>query len=344
MTNSISIDEWFETGQQEILLDVRTPAEYTKGHIPGAHNIPLFYDDERAMVGTIYKEISKEKAFEKGLEIVGPRLNWYIKQARAVAPDRKVTVHCWRGGQRSRSIAMLLDAAGFNVSTLKGGYKSYRNFILKEFELRHVKFIVLGGKTGSGKTEILKHLKWLGEQVIDLEQLAHHKGSAFGALGELPQPSVEQFENALFEEFRKIEASRRTWVENESRSIGKIFIPEGFWTQMKSAPLIHLEIPLKERIHKLVEVYANYPVEELRTALLKIEKRMGGQNVKAALSAFDSKDVTAATELILEYYDKAYLHATAQGNFSSRFHLEMSSLEPKSAARSLIEFADQNYL
>jgi len=340
----ITAAEILENAGHRVLLDVRTPAEFLQGHIPGAKNLPLFSDEERVIVGTIYKQVNPEQAFLKGLDLAGAKMSWYVKEALKLAPNRKVALHCWRGGQRSGSLATLLSFAKFDVEVLQGGYKAYRHQVLEQFSLRNNKFVVLGGKTGSGKTEILKQLALLGEQVIDLEKLANHKGSAFGAIGEAPQPRVEQFENDLFSELQKLDVTRRIWVENESRTIGKIAIPVGFFDHFKASPMIQLEIPFEERIRHLAAVYAIYPKEELTEALLKITKRMGGNNVKDALEAFEAGDVEQATAIALHYYDKTYTHATGRGNFSSIIEMNSEKLDVPAITHQLIQIADENGL
>lgn len=325
-----------------VLLDVRTPAEYAQGHVPGAVNMPLFSNEERAEVGTLYKQVNPEKAFLRGLDFAGAKMSWYVKETMRLAPSRKVALHCWRGGQRSGSIATLLAFAKFDVQVLAGGYKAYRHHVLEQFSAQKHRFVVLGGKTGSGKTLILKELQNKGEQVIDLEGLAHHKGSAFGALGELPQPTVEQFENDLFFELSKLEPSRRIWVENESRNIGKVFVPTGLFERVKTSPLVHLEIPFETRINYLVEGYGNYPKEELIGSLLKITKRMGGNNVKDALEAYEAGDIRKATAVALHYYDKTYTHATSRGDFSRRLELESEQINVPVIAQQLIDLANAN--
>ena len=340
----VGVMDFLDEADSRVILDVRTPAEFAQGHIPGARNMPLFSNEERAEIGTLYKQVSKENAFRRGLEVVGPRLTEYIEKAAQYAPGKKVGVHCWRGGQRSSSIAQLLAYSGFDVSVLEGGYKAFRNFVLCAFKEWDYRIVVLGGKTGSGKTEILHHLRSEGEQVLDLEGLARHKGSAFGALGQEPQPSVEHFENELFSELKQMDFSRRIWVENESRSIGKIFIPQGFWDNMKSSPLIHIEVPFHIRVERLMNDYASFPKEKLLASLRKIERRMGPQNMKAAKEACESGDLKTATELALRYYDKAYLMATAKGNFSREFHPAFDTINSREIALALIQFANEHEL
>jgi len=292
--------------KDRILLDVRTPAEYGKGHIPNAINLPLFSDEERIIVGTLYKQENPEAALIKGLEFVGPKMSEFVKEVKRIAPDRKIMIHCWRGGQRSGSMAWLLRMAGNDVLVIEGGYKAYRNFIQNQFVKKKIKLLILGGKTGCGKTNLLKNLAQQGEQVIDLEGIAAHKGSAFGGLGVLEQPSVEQFENNLYEAFRVLNQEAIVWVENENRTIGKIFIPEGFWMQMRNAPLLNLERSLAVRKAIILEQYGHFPIEALKTSFEKIKKRLGGQHLNAALEALDKKDLGKAVEIALFYYDKAY--------------------------------------
>ncbi len=306
--NNLSSDQLLgEMAAGRTLLDVRSPAEFEHGHIPGAVNLPLFSNDERAEVGTIYKQKSAELAMLRGLEIVGPKMADLVRGAANFSPEKKVAVHCWRGGQRSRSVAWLLGMTGFDVKILEGGYKKFRQSGADFFENNELKLLVLGGKTGSGKTKILSALTKKGAQVIDLEALAHHKGSAFGSLGELEQPSVEQFENRLFFAARSQNPARPVWVENESHSIGKIFIPNGFWEKMKVAPIFVVEVPDAERVKNLCADYADQPIDGLKKAFSNIEKKLGGQHFKSAIEALDRGEMAEAAEIALVYYDKTYL-------------------------------------
>lgn len=328
-----------------VLFDVRTPAEYEKGHIPGALNLPLFSNEERAAVGTTYKQAGPYKAFLQGLDYAGPRMRSFVEEAQKRAPSGKVAVHCWRGGQRSGSMGWLFGLAGMEVEVLEGGYKAYRNYLLEQFSVCTPPFVIVGGPTGSGKTDILHALEKLGEQVIDLERLAHHKGSAFGAMGETPQPSVEQFENDLFETFRKLDHRRRIWLENESRPIGRVYIPDPLWRQMLRAPLLSVEAPLDHRLAHLVETYAGYPLEELKDAFERIRKKLGGQHHKAAIEALDAGDFAEAARIALVYYDKAYNHHTLSKRVNSNvFAITAENEGPEQTARRLITFAEENNL
>lgn len=327
--------------EDRILIDVRSPAEYAHAHIPSALCLPLFNDEERAKVGTAYKQVSPERALIKGLEFVGPKMAGYVKKMIKWAPNRKVVVHCWRGGKRSGSMAWLLRFAGFDVLTLEGGYKNYRNFVLQQFENQALKIIILGGKTGSGKTAILQELEKQGEQIIDLEALAHHKGSAFGWIGEQKQPSSEQFENDLYTVFSKIDPARRVWVENESPTIGAVFIPQPFWKQMKNAPLIHVEVPFDQRVLHLIDNYTTTSKEDLKQSFIKISSKIGHEALKIATQALENDDFATAAAIGLKYYDKTYTHNFDTNVAPTKYILDAPDLDFSKTAKMLIDFADK---
>lgn len=321
------------------IIDVRSPKEFHQGHIPGASSQPLFSDDERAVVGTLYKQVGRDAAVLEGLRIIGPKLAGIVEQARSLAPDGAVRVHCWRGGERSGSVAWLLDKAGFNeVVTLRGGYKAYRNHALSAFHDAWA-LCVLGGYTGSGKTETLQLLRELGEQVIDLEALAHHKGSSFGALGEAPQPTTEQFENLLFEALRKADRTRPTWVEDESNLIGRCKIPDAFFAQMRAARLFFADMPQAERAERLVKDYGRFDPKDLGEAVKRIQKRLGPQHCKAALGALEAGDLRTVAIITLTYYDKAYAHGAAKRDPSRIRHLPATATDLRGLAERLIRTA-----
>ncbi len=337
----IKLEELWENLEDRVLIDVRSPAEYTYAHVPSALSLPLFNDEERAKVGTIYKQVSPESALLKGLDFVGPKMSGFIKKAIKWSPDRRVIVQCWRGGKRSGSMAWLLKFAGFDVLTVAGGYKAYRNFILQQFENQQIKPIILGGKTGSGKTFILKELAKQGEQIIDLEALANHKGSAFGWIGENPQPSSEQFDNDLYEVFRKIDPTRRVWIENESRSIGSVFIQQGFWNQMRSAPLIHIEVPFDTRVKHLVEGYCQTSQADLVASFEKIPKKLGYDQAKKAVEFVQNGDYEAAAAIGLKYYDKAYNFGFEAHPSTEKHILDVLELDFVKTAKQLIDWANE---
>ena len=305
--NKSAPDVFLALAKEIPVIDVRSPSEFAAGHIPGALNIPLFDDAERASVGTLYKKEGRIAAIIEGLRLSGPAMAGKLQAALSAAREGKLLVHCWRGGMRSEAMAWLFTQGDIETEILEGGYKSYRNYILEKLGTRR-KMIVLGGMTGSSKTHILRFLKQLGEQVIDLEGLANHKGSAFGSLGQKPQPSTEHFANILFQEWNELDDKLPVWVEDESRNIGSVFMPENFYLNMQDTPAIVLMMDVKTRMPRLLEEYSGYPAEELGNSLRKISKRLGGENTNNALDAIESGNIARAIEITLDYYDKAYLY------------------------------------
>lgn len=302
----VHIHEFLELARQYPVLDVRSPAEYAAGHIPGAYSLPLFTDEERAIVGTAYKQVSREHAVNKGLEIFGPKMRVLADEAKRIHKGGAIfLVHCWRGGMRSGTVAWLLELYGFKVYVLRGGYKAFRRNVLDSFS-KERKINILGGRTGSGKTMILKELAKHGQQIIDLEALAHHKGSSFGALGEKPQPTQEMFENKLFITLNNIDNTRCVWIEDESNMIGTKVIPKSFFIKMRSSPVYFLDIPFETRLNYLTQEYGKFVPEDIKAAISRITKKLGGQHAKAALEAVEAGDFKAAFGICLAYYDKTY--------------------------------------
>jgi tRNA 2-selenouridine synthase len=337
MQKIIDIDEFLELSGSFPIIDVRAPKEFLHAHIPGAINIPLFDDNEREKVGKLYKQKGRDEAILCGLELVGPKLGNLVREAKKAAVENKILVHCWRGGMRSSSMAWLLSTAGMDVKILSGGYKTYRRYVKSLFQ-KEAKIIVLGGMTGSGKTEILYELKKLNEQVIDLEGIAHHKGSAFGALGQEEQCSTEQFENLLFEEWKKLDLNKTIWLEDESQAIGKIRIPEEIFRQIREKPLINIIIPKELRINKLLNEYGNFDKELLINSILKIEKRLGGLNTKIAIESIKNQQINLAIDISLTYYDKAYLHGLSNRDSSKVHNLELNGIDPTENANRILVF------
>ena len=305
------------------IIDVRSPGEYAQGHIPGAVNLPLFDDAERAIVGTAYKKQGPDQAMLKGLEIVGPKMADFVRRMKGISNEGNLGVYCWRGGQRSQSMGWLFTQAGRqNIRLLNGGYKSFRRHVLKSFE-GEFNFQILGGYTGSGKTEIIKALKERGEAVIDLEGLANHKGSAFGALGEEAQPRTEHFENLLFSALQDHDTSKPVWLEDESRTIGACRLPNAFYDSMRESSVLFLDIPQEQRVQRLVKDYGPFSKEELADPINRISKRLGGQHVKRALEALDAGDLAEVARITLNYYDKAYRYGLEQRSEKQIIRLEI---------------------
>lgn len=302
----ISVQEYYQQGRPLPLVDVRSPGEFAQGHIPGAVNIPLFDNEERARVGTIYKQQSQEAAVALGYELVAPKLQWYVEEAAKVARGGPLVVHCWRGGMRSRSFAQHLRDNGLKqVQTIKGGYKAYRTLVLNTFT-RDWSLHILGGYTGSGKTHVIERLMELGHQAVDLEGLAHHKGSAFGAIGQTPQPSSEQFDNDLFEQWRHFDIRQPVWLEDESCNIGKVNIAIPLFQRMRAAPVYFLDVPREERAVLLAREYAFKDVAPLKAAVARISKRLGGLVTQQCMDLLEQRNFYEVALLTLHYYDKTY--------------------------------------
>ena len=371
----VPIDRFLELSEQFPVLDVRSPVEYSHAHIPGAFNLPLFTDEERKVIGTAYKQQSRHAAIKIGLDYFGPRMRSTVELAESIisnltpttsvtniysekpdfqfpAPDSRLPtsnprialIHCWRGGMRSAAIAWLLDLYGFKVYTLAGGYKKYRAWVGETFSFPF-SFNILGGFTGSGKTYVLEELGKKGTAVINLEKLAHHKGSAFGNIGMPEQPSQEMFENLLSHKLRKIcrkeqapgiksslissteglkdlkslahhltettlnhkpETTNRIWLEDESQRIGHINIPPPLWNNMRQSPIFFLAIPFEERLKHIVQEYGILNKERMAEAIVRIQKRLGGLESKMALRYLAEGDIESCFRLLLKYYDKWY--------------------------------------
>lgn len=287
------------------VVDVRSEGEFDEGHIRGAINIPILNNAERKVVGTGYKQEGQQSAIMTGFRLIGPRLGEIIETTEKLAAGKEILVHCWRGGMRSNYFCQFVEMARIRSHSLKGGYKAYRQRALESFQLP-LKLTVIGGSTGSGKSEILRALKAKGEQVIDLESLANHKGSVFGGLMMPRQPTTEQFQNDLFEAILSLDPARRVWIEDESLSIGRIFLPRDFWQQMCVSPVVEIEVSRERRVERLVEEYGPADSGEFLEAMEKITKRLGGQHFKAAKESLLKGDMKTTIEILLTYYDKAY--------------------------------------
>ena len=309
------------------LLDVRSPAEFAQGHIPGATSLPLFSNEERAAVGTAYKQQGRQAAVTLGLRLVGPRLEALgesLRQAMAGRePGAMLRLHCWRGGMRSGSVAWLAGVLDLPVLLLEGGYKRYRRWALELFA-QPWPLRVLAGRTGTGKTDLLLALATQGGAVVDLEGLAHHRGSSFGGLGLPPQPSSEHYENRLALALWNLRGAAEIWLEAESAQVGRCRIPAGLWAQMKTAPAVEICRPLQERLDRLVAVYGQQGQEPLRQATERIAKRLGPQRTAAALEAIASENWAEACRQMLDYYDRCYDHEVHQrgGHAVPRINLE----------------------
>jgi tRNA 2-selenouridine synthase len=330
----INIDRFLEMTRHFPVIDVRSPGEYIRAHIPGAYNLPLFTDDERKIVGTAYKQESREAAIKIGLDFFGPKMRKMVEEVEKIIGNRQqainndstrlpancLLIYCWRGGMRSAGIAWLMDLYGFKVFTLAGGYKKFRNYVLDTFKLPF-QFNILGGYTGSGKTEILKALERQGETVIDLEEIAKHKGSAFGNFGFEKQPTQEMFDNILAVELRNKflgsgsvnngsmtkDSISTIWLEDESQRIGDINIPHELWKTMRQSTVYFLDIPFEARLNYIVKEYGKLEKEKLINSIFRIQRRLGGLETKNAIHFLLENNTIECFRILLKYYDKWYL-------------------------------------
>ena len=364
----LTIEEFLALAKEHPVLDVRSPGEFAHAHIPDAHSLPLFTDEERKVVGTAYKQESQQKAIKLGLDYFGVKMVKMVEEVEELIKVRGtkyevrdqedivlrtskiVLVHCWRGGMRSAGVAWLLDLYGFKVYTLVGGYKAYRKWVLEQFE-KDYPIRIIGGFTGSGKTEVIHALARKGQNTIDLERIANHKGSAFGNLGQPEQPSQEMFENLLAFELRKIvdkcevldtrsDVSHLTshifppiWIEDESQRIGEVNIPTSFFKTMRNKKVFFLNIPFESRLDFIVQGYGKFEKEKLVNAIIRIKKRLGGLETQTAVSCLIDNKIRECFSVLLLYYDKFYLKSLhGRDNFSELFvKLDMETVTEENA-------------
>tara|TARA_Y100000739_G_scaffold207137_1_gene195467 strand:+ start:1 stop:960 length:960 start_codon:yes stop_codon:yes gene_type:complete len=287
--------------------------------MPNSINIPLFDNEEREIVGTLYKNFGKEKAVLQGLEFVSDKIESIINNLFEAINSYKsknhysklekptLKIYCARGGMRSQSISWLLEKYNQSSIRLKNGYKSYRKWTLESFN-KEWKIVVIGGKTGTGKTNLLKLLQENNYQIIDLEGLACHRGSTFGGLGMKMQPTNEQFENKIAEKLKGFKRSNKIFVEAESANIGKCKIPHEFFNQMRTAERIEIIKSESNRLEELIKTYSIYEEKDLIEAVFRIKKRLGPQRTKVAVESIKNKDWESVCKSVLEYYDKCYNH------------------------------------
>jgi tRNA 2-selenouridine synthase len=305
---SLSYQSYLEHELTNVIIDVRSPSEYAHAHIPGAISFPLLNDEERAIVGTAYKKEGHKQAVIRGFELVGGKFAQYLKDFDALNLKGEIIVHCWRGGLRSNIMSWLLEKGGYKTQVLKGGYKLYRNWVLQQLNNKP-KLIVLGGMTGSNKTGILQQLPKYGEAIIDLEALANHRGSAFGGLGFGDQPSQEMFENRLAVECFKNRFATRVWIENESRLVGNCVVPQAMYEEMRTALNIELKVDFDTRLKNILKVYGSFDRKLLVEKTMQIEKRLGNQNMRNAITALLENDHHTWASILLTHYDGNYNHS-----------------------------------
>ena len=327
------------TSASRPVLDVRTPAEFAQGHIPGALNLPLFSNEERIAVGTTYKQQGREAAILLGFELTGPKWAGYIRTALEMAPSKKVMIHCWRGGMRSDAMAWALNLYGFDVEVIEGGYKAFRRQAYEQFA-RKMPLRVIGGMTGSGKTTLLRQLGRTGEAVIDLEGIAVHQGSAYGSMNRTAQPTQEQFENNLalaIHELFKGQEPKHVWIEDECINIGNCQLPQALWKQIQQSPVIEVQTAHPTRVSSLAKEYGSLDNGFLLESTKRIAKRLGPVQTRLAIEAISEGRMEDFVAAVLVYYDKSYNKALAKRPAVDIVPIDSTAIDQSNPAASLID-------
>lgn len=296
-----------------MVIDVRSEAEFANGHVKDACNYPILNNEERTLVGACYKQKGNFAAVLLGYKLTGHKFEQYLIDLTNLCPTKIVYIYCYRGGLRSSIMSNLLSSAGFQVYRLVGGYKTYRNWAIQVLKTPKLVYI-LGGYTGSGKTDRLIEMKKNGAQVIDLEGIANHRGSAFGHIGLGGQSSVEYFENELALQWSKLNPLIPVWIEDESRMIGKANIPDAVFNLMRAAPVFKVNISRADRLTNILNLYGIQQKEALSEATAKLKNRLGGLRLQQALNFLEENNLKAWAELLLQYYDDGYMHGNNKRN------------------------------
>lgn len=309
------------------LIDVRTPKEFAEEAIPGAVNIPLLLDDERVEVGTAYKQVSPETAKEIGIEAIAKRLPAIFKEVQAISGKGKIVFYCARGGMRSGSIAALFSALGYKCWKLEGGYRAYRTHILQEIPKLNegIKYLILHGKTGIGKTKVLQSLEKKGYNVLDLEKFANHKGSFFGALCEAEPQSQKKFESLIFHYLHE-NKPEYVLAESESKRIGNVYVPDSIFDSLLTGDHLMLDTPIEHRAHIIMEDYAKATSEELKMCLEKVKRYANKEDYMEYEILFnENKLEELAKILMVKYYDPLYQKSIDKYEYS--VSIEYDSIE-----------------
>ncbi|MGL5278769.1 MAG: tRNA 2-selenouridine(34) synthase MnmH [Cetobacterium sp.] len=305
------------------LIDVRTPKEFKEEPIPGAINIPLLLDEERVDVGTAYKQVSPEKAKELGVEAIAKRLPDIFREVQKHAKGR-LAFYCARGGMRSGSMSALFEALGYTTWKLEGGYRAYRQYILENIKTynKDVKYIVLHGKTGIGKTKILQQLEKKGYSVLDLEKIANHKGSFFGGVCEKEEQSQKKFDSLIFDYFYK-NKPEYVIAESESKRIGNVYVPEDIFKSLGNGVHLSLETTIKNRVEVIREDYAGATTDELQRCLDKVGRYIGEEKYEEYSQMLKDNKIDELSEvLMLDYYDPLYQKSIEKYIYDSEIFYE----------------------
>lgn len=330
--------------KNSLIIDVRSPCEFAEERIPGALNIPLFSNEERAEIGTTYKVEGELNARLRAVSLISPKIPQIIQQIAALKEHSKtIVVHCWRGGLRSEAVASVLSIAGLACYRLSGGIKAWRQIVLAELNSDKYSFepIVLYGMTGAGKTDLLQALSARGAQVIDLERLAEHRGSTFGGLGKGEQPTQKVFEALLWEQLRKLDLSKPVFLEAESRKIGKISLPDSILRKIREGSAVLVEGSVDCRAQRLADEYLSSFASLDRALgdsiklLNHLKELLGKARCEQLVALLKSGEPISAVKIMLvEYYDPLY----ARSFKNKELALRLNSDDIQAAARQLDEW------
>jgi len=308
MVNKITIEEAIKLNQEEIIfIDTRSPKEFEEDNIPGSINIPIFSNEERKIIGTLYKN-NQIEAYKEGFAVYNKKISTFLDQFEKFDKSKQIIVYCWRGGMRSKTIADLVETRGFQTLQLEGGYKKFRELIrenLKEYK-PPFELIVIQGMAGSGKTDLIKQL----EPSIDLEGLAQHRSSLFGALG-LKPTSQKMFESRLWYKLQELKNEKTVFIEGEAKKVGDVFVPTKLFEAMEKAKTILIETSIEKRVQIIIRDYFSHEEDEkIKKIINKLKEHLSGKVADELCEFVDKKEYEpVAKTLLVDYYDKQYGHA-----------------------------------
>jgi len=338
MSRPVEITSEIDPANYSEIIDVRSPSEFLEDHIPGAINLPVLNDKERAMIGTIYKQENPFQAKKLGAALISANISRAIK-SNLIHRDKdyQPLIYCWRGGQRSMSMATILSRIGWKTTVIEGGYKTYRASVRKTIEEQcsQLDLMVISGLTGTGKTEIIKQLQSAGEQVIDLEGLANHRGSLLGEEPDRPQPSQKYFESLLAQNISGFSSKKVTWVESESNKIGNIHCPEALWLKMKTAKMIEVTVDINVRVKFLLAQYPHMTAspELLKEKINLLHHLYGKKQIREWCAMIDESDWEDFVQSLLEkHYDPSYRRAINNKQRTEVAQYELTALNESSIA------------
>ena len=314
-------------------IDTRTPKEFKEDHLPNAVNIPILSNEERAVVGTLYKQVSKETAIEKGIEFFSEKMPHFMKEISKYK-DKTLIIHCWRGGMRSRTVTALLESLNYNVFQLEGGYKAYRAFLREKIENYNLKarIVLLCGMTGTGKTELLQQFK----NSVDLEGLAQHRGSLYGGIG-LNPVNQKRFENLLWQKLETLKNEKYIIVEGESKRIGNCIIPAFFWKSMKKGIIVEVKRTIEKRANAIIKEYLKNTknIEEIKKVTMSLQRNISKKDKENVVKLLDKKQYQQAVIILLEkYYDILYTHTLKD----TRYGYRVDNEDVMGAKKRLVEY------